>query len=559
MEAQVTRLKINATNLRNSLVSYNKQLSKIRAEENRLTFNAQRRQVQKQKEESVEKGTGGIGGAIENIKSRIVSGPLGFFDKVKEFLGIVLLGVLINNLPKLIDKLKKFFADNQWLIKVIKATLDIISKGIMGMIWLVDEYPAGVMKSIDNERRWVAKEIDRTIALAQGAYAIWDKFLNPKQDPVPNKGLGVPVSPGSMYPATTPSPTPSAPSSSSPTPSTQRSQKPQKPQGLAKGGTVKNKGQASSRSTITAGFRGATPTPIGRRAIESIDSFQNFEIVASETKLNAQLLADKEGVNDTFSKVNQSFSKFLEFFERDKKKTTPGGEDPLDTMDPKASRSGQPNPMIEFNAVAVDKEDIIGRIGSTGESTGPHLHVEWGNGYGDRGNRALSQSILNGVFIGGKSLAQLRAEGGQGDGLGANRGHRGFDFPHNQGAPITLGPGVRFASYEPGYNAGYGHVAIVVDSSGQQYLLGHLSGGPTTEALRKIKEKRMSKKEQSTLNTIKTGSVAQQNDQTVISVNQTFIQPQLVPMPMPFTVPNYGLNNPSITPNTNNAFSNIRW
>lgn len=517
MEAQVTRLKINATNLRNSLVGYNKQLSKLRLEESRMIFNSQRREMQKKKEASVEKG--GIGNAIGNIQSRIMAGPLGFFDKLKEFFGIVVLGLLVNNLPKLIDGLKDFFANNQWLIKVVKVTLDVIGKGIMGMIYLVDEYPAGVMKAMDNERQWVAKEIDRVIAIAQGAYSIWNNFLNPPQTtPDPVSGGGGPL--GGPLPKVPPP----GPAGSTASPSPQSAPGANQPQKFNKGGTVKNGAAANGPK-----FSGVNPTPAGRKAIESISTFDNFSRVALQTELNSQLLSDKDGVNETFNAVNKSFETFLNFFKGKKKDS----KQPLDNLDPSSTRPGQSDPFSTMTGVEVGAQDIIGKIGQTGRADGPHLHIETGDGWSGKGGQ-LSESILNGVFIGGIPLKNMA----QGDGLGAGRGHQGFDFPANSGAPITLGSGLKFVEYSPGENAGYGNVTIILDANGNRYLLGHLSGGPTPEALEKIKKSKKKKDPvaQSVgdiLDVLKNGDdLSYSGTENVVMVSQVFIQPQPIPYPV---------------------------
>lgn len=342
MEAQLTRLKINATNIKNSLVGYNKNLRKIRLEENRLTFEQEKAQQSKNKEASVEKG--GIGKTVESIKSRILASPLGFFAKIKEFFGLVVLGLFINNLPRIINGLKQFFADNAWLIDTTKIVIKVLGDGIMGMIWLVDTYPKAKQQELTRQLNYVSGELDKAASFAEQAWQAWTGFFNQG-----SSGSSTPtppplMAPGSMYPVSTPSSSVSSPSSSGPTQSPSRT-----PQGYAKGGTIKAQGQESSKDTITSGFRGVGATPIGRKAIESVDSFENFATVASGTKINSQLLADRDGINDTFNKVNEAFSTFLAYFRKHEKRNArstydnppvgPGGADPDDP-----SPSGSPTP-----------------------------------------------------------------------------------------------------------------------------------------------------------------------------------------------------------------------
>ena len=174
-QVQVQKLRINATNIKNSLVSYNKQLVKLRKDEVRFLYTEQKRQQAEQKENKIERGS--ILKSVESIKSKILSGPLGFFDKVKEFFGIVLLGLLINNLPKIIESLKKFFSENKWIIDATKFTLKIIGDGIMGIIWLVDKYPKAVMQNIDKEREKLKTEVDKLVNVADGVYNFWNNLF----------------------------------------------------------------------------------------------------------------------------------------------------------------------------------------------------------------------------------------------------------------------------------------------------------------------------------------------------------------------------------------------
>lgn len=520
-QTQVQKLKINATNIRNTLTGYNKQLRKLRVEESRYSFISEKRRKIEAEEKRLEKGP--IQKSTEWLKSRIVSAPMSFLDKLKEFFGIVLLGLIINNLPKIITQLKQFFSDNKWLIDVVKFTISAIADGVMGMIWLITKYPKAVQQNMMKELKKVQDEIDKVIAIANGAYGIWNNFLNPKQTPTKTTPSPPMVAPGSMYPAQTPQ-SASPPSQSTASPNPQSSNQPSQPvQKFAKGGTVKG-GQTSK---IRSSFRGATPTAMGRKAIESTNAFETFGTVASDAKINSSILGGRDGVTDNFDKVNQSLDQFLKVLKGEDTGKPPGPPSPPGApyIPPTATRPG-PGGVTAPGGIKVDPKDIVGTIGSTGRSSGPHLHIETGDGYGGSGG-IVPKSVLDNVFIGGVSLSKMA----QGDGLGAGRGHKGFDFPANPGSPVTIGGNLKFLEYDEGYNAGYGNSLIIVDENGNKYLLGHLNSGPSAETLKKIKDKKKSKVEPQKVSR----KIGQVPDETSLAMNAVdFFVTQVIEKPVPF-------------------------
>ena len=118
MKSQINQLKINSTNIKNTLFKSNKELKKLRAKERNL-LNRQKISAKRlQKENFTEgKGSGAGGGMGGYLAGKALAPTMSIIDKLKEFAGTVLLGLLVNNLPTAIKKVENFLEENKDIIK----------------------------------------------------------------------------------------------------------------------------------------------------------------------------------------------------------------------------------------------------------------------------------------------------------------------------------------------------------------------------------------------------------------------------------------------------------
>jgi murein DD-endopeptidase MepM/ murein hydrolase activator NlpD len=148
------RLKLNVTNIRSSLIFNRKKIKKINSEKNKFVLIKKNQEDITKKESKIESSD--RISVIQNIGKKLLSGPLSLIDKFKEFFGLILLGIAVNNLPTIVQKLqdvfekiKTFFNQNPWIGNTIKFAFDIIGKGIMGLakfIKFVRPYIGGSFK-----------------------------------------------------------------------------------------------------------------------------------------------------------------------------------------------------------------------------------------------------------------------------------------------------------------------------------------------------------------------------------------------------------------------------
>lgn len=482
--AQTKQLKLNVNNIKSFLVKKNAESRSLRIQKRSLIFNQQKQEESKQKEKKIE--TSAIRTGINKITSSILSGPMSLFDKIMNFAGTILLGILVNNLPAIIEKVQKFFSDNKWIIDGVKFLFNALGFGIKQLVGLVTGFSSIVgasQQQIIKQRDSITKEIESlniTVGAMDSSLLNFMSDLRGKptsQTSTPSQpsnfrrtgGYGRYAPPSTQVRTQSPAPAPSAPASSS-------------PQRLAKGGEVTKGTQVEGGKVSSARIKSQTftqgETGRAKAARQSVNYFEGFFGVSRE--LDSISKIDEEN-NKKFEELVINLKSIPSLFgDEDKKPIFRSPGSPGDVGD-------------DYSTSFISGEQIIGFVGSTGRSTAPHIHIETGNGYGGAGG-SVPNSVLNNVIVGGKPLSQWPL----GDGIGEGRNHKGFDYRIPSGTPIQLKGGLKFSTYDAGDNAGYGNVVIIKDEQNNSYLLGHLSAGPANpEKMKELEEKQRQKEQKS--------------------------------------------------------------
>ena len=157
---QVKKLKLNATSIKSTLISGNKDLKKIRAQEKNLILQQNQKLKIKGKESSVEKRKVPGSGMLKNIGSKLTAPARSFIDRVKDFIGVVLFGILVNQVPRLINAVKKFLEDNKDIIDTIKSIVTTVGNALWGFIQVIEPF-FGKQKEYDKESKELKETVDK--------------------------------------------------------------------------------------------------------------------------------------------------------------------------------------------------------------------------------------------------------------------------------------------------------------------------------------------------------------------------------------------------------------
>lgn len=344
---QVNNLKLNVTNIKSSLISSNKKLKKLRSDKISLFSKEKDREEKLKKEKSIEspmEGLGKFGRTIGGIARNIAKGPLSFFDTIKEFFGLLLTGIIINNLPYIVDQIKGFFDRNKWLVEGTKFILSVIGKGIMGIINLVDKFTPSQQDKINGDAKKLKEEFSRLDRNLGDDNAEIDKRLSElekeQKEDEKNKNqkeYKKQIETRQESRSSTPSPGSIDPQSTNPAPQPRRTpEKPPEVQKFAKGGMVQprksvdtgTKPQATKTMTAGSSSLGTTKASVrSKKAVQTVNYFSFF----NNNNAVSQEIVEKDSKNiDAFRDILVSLKSIQEIRKQlgDDEGGGPGGGGP---------------------------------------------------------------------------------------------------------------------------------------------------------------------------------------------------------------------------------------
>lgn len=408
------------------MISSNKTLEKLKGQKKSFLISREKEDQFRDKEKKLKTP---LQSTISKVKSFVLQGPMSIFDKIKEFLGLILLGMLVNNLPTIIEKLKKVYTKIEEFFNsdFIKGLWQIFSS--LGKFVVTVAKEISSFTSIQKSEKEI-KETEKLLKDLDSQYDTEEKELNKFYDELKKQndesnGQSNPNNPtGSSQPQ-------SSSSSQSSRTSPSRSNRPRGSrstptstsvpvQKLNTGGTVKPPTKdAEAKKSIPKGNRTQSlrqgETGKQRRARESVNYFASFNQSVKEQSENVQ--KDMSNVK-LFEDMTNNFKEFSVLMEKMKSSVTP------------PTPPGPPGP-----------DGFIQMDGKIYEAKG-----------GEKPSGFFSSGF----------------------GLRWGRQHKGVDFAHPQSnIPVSiLQPGTVSVGYDAN---GWGNYVTINHDSGAQTLYGHLS------------------------------------------------------------------------------------
>ena len=367
MQEQVTQLKLNVTNIKNSLFSSNKQIKKLKNDKKSLTFKLEKKKDFRAEEQRLETRNLGIGSGFSKIMNAVTSPVRSIFDRILDFVGLIAAGILINNLPIIIEKIQEFFDSD--FIKGLGNVLGFIGNGILKLAEFVGIFPKSEQDKLEKDLKATDKAFDEDIRDADATdkdIVNLERFLGQAESETPIESTESMESDASI---------PRMPKTSEPVGSTSDSSSSMKPvtanspaQTFSSGGTVRGTQTPSlAQQQIYKPQKSGVPKKIQR---DANDGFTNFPIAVNNIHEST-----KEQEKNILA-----FSKMLELSRGNNVTGSPGSPGSLSRKNG-GMRSQFTGPYNSGKTGSFASGAYIGNPGDTdGEQTGLNMNLPGGIG-----------------------------------------------------------------------------------------------------------------------------------------------------------------------------------
>lgn len=160
METQVQQLKLNVNNIKSYLIRSNKELKGLKVKKRDLFSRIEKKREFREEEKRIETPNLGIGAGFAKISSTVTSPVRSIFDQILDFFGLIALGIIVNKLPEIINKIDNFF--NSDFIKGVSSILETIGTAFTNLGRFVGLVPEDKQNEYEKDLKDIDKKLDES-------------------------------------------------------------------------------------------------------------------------------------------------------------------------------------------------------------------------------------------------------------------------------------------------------------------------------------------------------------------------------------------------------------